>query len=77
MRIDDFNVSEQCLQELKRTGVTTVEDIVFFLDQYAKSGGGTFRAKWVKCFDEIVAQLKRLNLWSENMEKFWPSDEQS
>jgi hypothetical protein len=73
MNIDEFNVSERCRYELKRVGVTTVEDIVEFLEGQA-DGPAMIRAGWLKHFEEIVNELKSLNLWSETLENTWPND---
>jgi hypothetical protein len=63
MRVEDFNVSEQCLEHIKKSGFETVEQIAELLNQL---DGGTFGwADWIMCVDEIVTQLKRLDLWSE------------
>ena len=72
MRIEDFGVSGDCLTELKRVGVADVEDIAEFFEQIA-IGQPMFEAGWLKCWDEIVYQLKVLGFWSEKMEQTWPT----
>jgi hypothetical protein len=73
MKLDEFNVSQECRHELARVGFATVEEIVEFLEEQAQ-GHAMIKAGWLKCFDEIVEQLKLLNLWSETMEQAWSED---
>lgn len=72
MRVEEFGVSENCMHELKRVGFTSVEEIVIFLEQQAK-GRAMIEAGWLKCFDEIVNQLKLCDFWSPELEDAWPS----
>lgn len=74
MTIDEFSVSEECRHQLKRAGFTEVEQIVFFLEQMA-IGQPMIRAGWIQYFDELIEALKELDLWSQTMERVWPSDE--
>jgi hypothetical protein len=46
---------------------------VEFFEEQAQ-GHAMIKAGWLKCFDQIVKQLKLLNLWSETMEQAWSED---
>lgn len=71
MEIDNFKVSERCRYELKRVGFTRVEEIVDFLEQHSE-GGAMIRAPWLKCFAEIVSQIKVQGFWTDVLESAWP-----
>jgi hypothetical protein len=73
VNIDEFNVSHECRHELVRVGFATVEEVVEFLEEQAQ-GHALIQAGWIKCFDEIIEQLKLLDFWSEMMEQAWPED---
>ncbi len=71
VKVENFKVSTRCIGELKRVGVTAVEEIVEFLEAYQH--GTMIEAGWLKCFDEIIDELRNLGLWSEELERKWPS----
>lgn len=73
MDISAFDVSEKCLDSLKRSGIATVEDVVAILEEWAVNPPGTTSVRWLKYFSEIAVQLKALGLWSANMEAAWPN----
>ncbi len=65
MRIEDLNVSEECLSQLRRTGVTMVEELVEFLNQSVGTGVSVHIHWGTQCFEEIMRQLELMGLWSE------------
>ncbi len=60
MKVEDLAVSEECLSQLKDAYVTTVEEIVEFLD--SNWGAIPIDSQWLlsSCFDEIIDQLRRM-----------------
>lgn len=73
MKIDEFHISKECLSQLQALGFTTVEEVTEYLKQLA-IGIGTVSGKWAaNCFYEVKDELKLLNLWTQELEQFWPS----
>jgi hypothetical protein len=65
--IEELNLSEKCIKDLKRAGFITVEDIVMILKSNIQMGGA-----WLKCFDPLLEQLKSLGFWSDELENLYP-----
>jgi hypothetical protein len=58
MRIEHLNISEECINQLRRTGATMVEELVEFLDQSVGTGVSVHVHWATQCFEEITRQLK-------------------
>jgi len=59
MSIEEFDVSEACRDQLRSTGISSVDELVeFFL--YIKNA--TFTISWGDCFEEVLNQLKIMEL---------------
>ena len=69
MTIDEFDVSEECRNELKNVGFTFVEEIVEILNNNAEIGAPIARV-WGEHLKETIAQLELMGLWTEP-ENFW------
>ena len=66
MKIEDLDISEDCLKRLKRSGITQVEELVKFLQQSIGTGASVHVHWGVKCFDEIINELRLRGLLPEN-----------
>ena len=62
LSINQSDVSEKCRHALMRTGFTNVGEIAEFIRSSRESGVVGY-IKWITFIEEIVAQLKILELW--------------
>ncbi|MBX3084175.1 MAG: hypothetical protein KF716_21250 [Anaerolineae bacterium] len=72
MKIEDFGARAECLDALKRSGFTNVEEVVEFLEMLGSPPASTISGRWIKYFPEIVQQLKVRGFWTQKLESYWP-----
>lgn len=69
MLIEDLNVSEECLDSLRKSGFTVVGEPTAFLEQTWGGRGGTVGVSqaFLKYLDETVNKLKEIGCWPESL----------
>lgn len=70
MPIEKLGVSAECLNELKKTGVTTVDELADILEQTWGGRAGTFTLhhRVLPYLDEIVDRLKATGCWPDGLD---------
>jgi len=64
MKIEEFDISEECRDELRSAGIESVDDIVEFFQEVV--GNATVVISWAECVDEVVDRLKLMGLLPED-----------
>jgi hypothetical protein len=74
MPIESLNVSEPCLEGLRLSGITTVGEIVDFLELTWGGRAGTVSGthKFMLHLPETVRQLKAIGCWPDDLEDINP-----
>jgi hypothetical protein len=67
--IEDLKVSKPCLDSLRKSGFSTVGELIEVLEQIWGGRAGTVGyAPFFEYLDETVNQLKALGCWGESLE---------
>lgn len=61
MNLDELNISEDCRMRLARVGIRETEDLPSFAS--AIKSGSEIKLG-IKCWDEIIAVLEKMGLWT-------------
>ncbi len=69
MLIEDLNVSEGCLDSLRKSGFTKVGELTEFLEQTWAGRAGTVGVspEFLKYLEETVNKLKEIGCWPESL----------
>lgn len=66
--VENFNISEQCLDGLKRAGFRTVDEIVeWFENSWGQGNSVEVDEYFAKYIDETIAELKAMGCWPESL----------
>ena len=68
MPIESLKVSAECLDGLKKSDVTTVGQLVRFLEQVRGANPGRLNFKFLKYLPETVNELKSIGCWPDDRE---------
>ncbi|MBI1281535.1 MAG: hypothetical protein GC179_25640 [Anaerolineaceae bacterium] len=60
MRIEAFDVNDECKDQLKKAGFSNVDEIAILLQQIV--GNATLSISWGECFEEVVDKLQEMGL---------------
>jgi len=65
MKIEELDVSEECRDKFRGSGIETADDIVEFFQEVV--GNATVVVSWGgECFEEVVAKFKLMGLLPED-----------
>ena len=64
MKIEKFDVSEECREKLRNAGFSKVDEIAKLLQQIV--GNATLNISWGECFEDVVDELKRIGRLPED-----------
>ncbi len=69
MLIEALNVSEQCLDGLRRSGFSTIGELAEFFEQTWGGRGNTVdpHPYFVLCVEQVVIKLKEIGCWPESL----------
>ena len=65
--IDELNVSEACLVDIKRTGVTRIGELVEVMMRGGDACDG-ISPRILRHLDEILTQLKEQGCWADDLD---------
>ena len=69
MPLEDFGVSQDCLEAMKRVGFRTVDDLVDFFERaWGQGRPGLLRSQFIRNVPEMVNRLKAIGWWPDQLE---------
>jgi hypothetical protein len=69
--VEELGLSEECLINSKRVGITVIGDLVEVLLQRNPGALITIRSGFVRCFEtEIITKLKQKGCWLDELDTY-------